>query len=660
MIDINKILKIIIVVFAVLLMAGKVLGQFGGGTGTLSDPYKISTATHMATLATNVNGGNSYAGKYFILVSDITGVSSIVGSYSGKPFSGTFDGNCKKITLTITSSSQYAALFSYIKDATIKNVVVNGSVSSSAAFAAAIVGYANNSTIYGCTNNANVNGTVNFAGVVAQIYNNVVVEKCVNNGTVGSSCNNWRRGGVVCNSTNSSIIDCVNNGAVNGTEGLGGIAYSAQSNTIVDRCVNNGAITGNDEPDNGYHNGFGGIVGSCSSVTIRNSYNSGDVYFNAQAVNDSYYFMGGIAGMCEDANVHIENCYNIGNIKTRNNCGYYIGGIAGKSENAKLSNCYNGGKVSNSDGSYRYVGAVTGYITISGEVVNCYSWDGAAVNSYSDDTYNLHLYGTYSVSGCVITDVKWFSHSSTTNTLASSVTVNGTTTTNLLNILNAWINGNSTYNTWLAPTGSSDNNGMPKFYANASSVGSVQNLSVSAVGTNQHNVTWDAVVGASGYMLSWGTTGNLTTSVEINGGNTIAYTHTPLTAGIEYCYRIIPIGTAPYCLDVAPSDEVCVPLCLPISQSPVLTIDAQTDRSVRVSWTSVEHASSYILYYGVNDPNSSTNNVWSVTNATSPMTIPELTNGQQYNFAVMPVGADPYCPENPLSTTQQGTPNCNE
>ena len=112
-------------------------------------------------------------------------------------------------------------------------------------------------------------------------------------------------------------------------------------------------------------------------------------------------------------------------------------------------------------------------------------------------------------------------------------------------------------------------------------------------------------------------------------------------------------------------DKFCIEPLTPIItcthlDSPTLNVVQETDRSVRVSWNSVPNASSYILYYGVNDPNSSTNNVWSVTNATSPMTIPELTNGQPYNFAVMPVGTDSYCPENPLSTTRQGTPNCDE
>ena len=112
-------------------------------------------------------------------------------------------------------------------------------------------------------------------------------------------------------------------------------------------------------------------------------------------------------------------------------------------------------------------------------------------------------------------------------------------------------------------------------------------------------------------------------------------------------------------------DNFCIEPLTPIItcthlDPPTLNVVQETDRSVRVSWNSVPNASSYILYYGVNDPNSSTSNVWSVPNATSPITIPELTNGQPYNFAIMPVGSDPYCPENPLSTTQQGTPNCNE
>ena len=95
--------------------------------------------------------------------------------------------------------------------------------------------------------------------------------------------------------------------------------------------------------------------------------------------------------------------------------------------------------------------------------------------------------------------------------------------------------------------------------------------------------------------------------------------------------------------------------------APSLTVQTPTaDREITVSWTSVAHASSYILYYGVNDPNNNTN-VWTIENINATTyTVPELTNGQTYNFAVMPVGSDPYCPENDLSPTVTGTPVCNE
>lgn len=55
-----------------LLTIWSVKAQFGGGTGTSGDPYQISTAAHMATLATNVNGGTNYLGVYFKMMNDIS------------------------------------------------------------------------------------------------------------------------------------------------------------------------------------------------------------------------------------------------------------------------------------------------------------------------------------------------------------------------------------------------------------------------------------------------------------------------------------------------------------------------------------------------------------------------------------------------------------
>ena len=78
------------------------------GTGTEADPYQISSTADWNTLATNVNNGSqTYSGKYFILMADITVTETIssgtpatmVGTSDSNSFRGTFDGNGHTITL---------------------------------------------------------------------------------------------------------------------------------------------------------------------------------------------------------------------------------------------------------------------------------------------------------------------------------------------------------------------------------------------------------------------------------------------------------------------------------------------------------------------------------------------------------------------------------
>jgi len=104
--------------------------QFGGGAGTEGNPYQISTAEHLAALATNVNAGTTYANTYFKLMNDINLSSYLSESGAGynggsfwlpigngtNHFYGHFDGDGKVISnLKINrASTDYIGLFGSI------------------------------------------------------------------------------------------------------------------------------------------------------------------------------------------------------------------------------------------------------------------------------------------------------------------------------------------------------------------------------------------------------------------------------------------------------------------------------------------------------------------------------------------------------------------
>ncbi|MFZ4549199.1 MAG: hypothetical protein ACOYN4_17255, partial [Bacteroidales bacterium] len=103
-----------IFVFILLLGCTNLKANGWTGAGTSGDPCQISTPANLALLATNVNGGTSYAGSFFKLMNDISlsayanwapigSVTTTTPAFAGIPFSGNFNGNGKTITgLTIS------------------------------------------------------------------------------------------------------------------------------------------------------------------------------------------------------------------------------------------------------------------------------------------------------------------------------------------------------------------------------------------------------------------------------------------------------------------------------------------------------------------------------------------------------------------------------
>lgn len=185
----------------------------------------LSTAEAVAGLAELVNGGNTFEGKTIKLDADLDlkgeNWTPIGSKEEGKYFTGTFDGNGHTVSGLKIESGDYVAFIGAAKDATIKNVTVEGIVSGEDA-----------------------------AGVVARVEGSTTVENCVNNADVTSS--SGKAGGIACNATNTGegiaeFINCVNNGDITGAAnaGLGGILGYANTDAVVEmtNCKNNGDIT---------------------------------------------------------------------------------------------------------------------------------------------------------------------------------------------------------------------------------------------------------------------------------------------------------------------------------------------------------------------------------------------------------------------------------
>ena len=109
--------------------------NWGNGDGSLEAPYVITTTQGLDLLATLVNEGNTYEGKYFELGNDIDYVSNTTANYTAIgtqtcAFAGTFDGKGYAVkNFHIESNTGYQGLFGHVAESgTVKNVGVDNVV----------------------------------------------------------------------------------------------------------------------------------------------------------------------------------------------------------------------------------------------------------------------------------------------------------------------------------------------------------------------------------------------------------------------------------------------------------------------------------------------------------------------------------------------------
>ena len=218
-------------------------GGFEGGSGTVADPYEIASASHLWLAREKLD-------KNFKLTQDLDlsvvtepeGFAPIGDGTGGTPFTGTFDGNGKKIRklrIDLSSKNDYTALFEWVGDGgVVKNIGLEDVDVTGKDTVGGITGFSStNATIENIYVTGNIRGEENVGGLVG-----------TNNGTI-------RKSYVM--------------GTVRGRSSVGGLV-GFFTDGVIETSYAMGAVTAIDDY-------VGGLVGNIFKGEIKNSYATGNV-----------------------------------------------------------------------------------------------------------------------------------------------------------------------------------------------------------------------------------------------------------------------------------------------------------------------------------------------------------------------------------------------
>ncbi len=262
----------------------------------------ITTAGDLALIGTDEN--YPIDGVY-VQLSNIDNLTTQIGSKE-QPFKGIYNGNGKRIkNLNLTSEGDYTGMFR-ANEGTIKNVTIEDcEITSENGMVGGIAGQ-NAGLIENCTlSNGNITSNGGFfedgqnvgsrvGGICGQNSTDGLIFECRNSALIKGS-NQWT-GGICGYNCSGNINKCLNNGGVKGLFGVGGIVgLSEKVNEtnlceVID-CINDGAINGEGTFD-GKDTSCGGIAGIVRyESNVKNCENSGSVSGVGACV-------GGVAGYC--------------------------------------------------------------------------------------------------------------------------------------------------------------------------------------------------------------------------------------------------------------------------------------------------------------------------------------------------------------------------
>ena len=386
--------KLYSILFALLAIPAMLWG-FSGGTGTVEDPYQISSATELQAI-------NDYLTSHFILTDDIDaettttwngGEGFVPLGTSENPFIGSLNGKYFTISNLFISrgSSDYQALFAYVGSEANTTPIIEkiAVVDFSITGQHYVAGIA--ALNYGTISEACTSGTsITTAEFPAETYIGVIGGLAADNR------------GVITKSYSLGIVGTdLNKGYVAGGlvgRNVGEITYSySTANVTAWGCA-------------------GGLVGH-NRYLINHCFSTGNI--------SAQYTAGGFCGYTSLSFSEIENCYTSSDVNTETGIEYSksTGGFVGFADesstpNAKINNCYSTGTITSN--GLQDIGGFAGFIDESVINLYCY-WDmdtstetTTSGNATGKTTAQMKQYSTYApgwnIIGITDADIPNFSY----------------------------------------------------------------------------------------------------------------------------------------------------------------------------------------------------------------------------------------------------------
>lgn len=343
------------------------------GTGTSSDPYKITSLNDLFWLSQN----SSEWGKYFIQTTNIDATPTSSNTFEWNSgagwvpigyalsqtnfvaFTGSYHGKGHTISgLTINSpSGGLTGLFGITYGATLDSLgLIEVSISGGTMMVGSLVGFADTLTIVSnCYATGNVTGSgKNVGGLIGQSFCHI--DNCHATCTVTGGQNIGgligKNDGTVSNSFATGIVVVTSNNPAGGLIGDNELYYSLDKTVYsISNCYATGAVSGSGSD--------GGLIGSNeSNFTVNNCYATGIVSGNGGS------FVGGLIG--NNTSSIASSCFATGTISDGDGTGGLIGS---NNTSSKVNSCFALGTV-NGGGC---VGGLVGMNYTSSTISNCYA-----------------------------------------------------------------------------------------------------------------------------------------------------------------------------------------------------------------------------------------------------------------------------------------------